>query len=289
MIDKIPFGRTGHLSTRVLFGGAAFFTTPQDEADRILSLLLKHGINHIDTAASYGEAELRIGPWMKEHRNDFFLATKTEERTYDGAMGELENSLKRLKIDYIDHWQMHVLVDEEGWQTAMGPNGALKAFIKAKDEGLVGHLGVTGHGMKAPEFHLRSLEVFPFDSVLLPWNYAMEQDRDYTRDFNKLLALCTEKQVAVQAIKSICRRPWPEGIKNRSTWYQPFEEPRDVDVAVAYLLAQPHLFLNAVGDTHLLPMVLDAASRFCSGELKFDKEKDMADLAQRSGMTNLFA
>ncbi|MBI9102165.1 MAG: aldo/keto reductase [Spirochaetales bacterium] len=266
MIETNEFGHTGHLSTRVLFGGASFWDVSQKEADKILELLLEHGINHIDTAASYGDAELRIGPWMKKNRDKFFLATKTEERTYRGALEELENSRRRLDSDVIDLWQMHVLVDEDGWQTAMGADGALKAFLEARDKGLVRFLGVTGHGVQAPEFHLKSLEKYAFDSVLLPWNYSMSLNESYSEGFRKLKKLCAERKAAVQTIKSICRRPWPEGVKNRATWYQPLEEQDDIDLAVAFILSESQLFLNAVGDIDLLPKVLAAAKKIYGRE-----------------------
>ena len=267
MIDKQPFGRTGHLSTRTLFGGAAFYnTTDQDEADKVLDLLLQYGVNHIDTANSYGYAEARIGPWMPAHRDKFFLATKTEERTYDGAMRHLERSLELLQTDHIDLWQMHYLVNPQAWETAMGPGGALEAFIKAKEEGTVGFLGVTGHDITVAQMHLRSLERFDFDTVLLPYNYIMMRNPDYATDFNRLLKVARERNVAVQAIKSIQRGPWGAHEKHTcSTWYAPLEDQAAIDLAVHWVLANPNVFLNTAADIDLLPRVLDAASRFQPG------------------------
>ena len=288
MIEKKSFGSTGHNSTRVLFGAAALGSVTQDEADKTLELLIKYGVNHLDTAASYGEAELRMGPWMEFYRRRFFLATKTEERTYDGAMRELEASLKRLQTDVIDLWQMHVLVDEAGWQTAMGQGGALKAFRQAREQGVVRFLGVTGHGVQAPRFHLRSLEEHSFDSVLLPWNYPMSLNEQYAADFLELRQVCVARGVAVQTIKSLCRRPWPEGQQNRATWYQPLEEPADIDLAVSYILSDPDLFLNSVGDIHLLPLVLESARRFSEGDLTSPSEKNMAELLRSREMAPLF-
>jgi aryl-alcohol dehydrogenase-like predicted oxidoreductase len=262
MIPKMEFGRTGHVSTRTLFGAAALGGVTQEEADRTLDLLLKYDVNHIDVAASYGDAELRIGPWMPEHRSKFFLATKTGKRTYAEAWEELTNSLKRLQIDQIDLWQMHNLVNEDEWQTAMEPGGVLEAFVKAREQGLVRFLGVTGHGLAAPVMHKRSLERFDLDSVLLPFNYPLWQDAPYAADFDALVALCQERDVAVQTIKSICRRPWGEQERVRATWYQPLEEQDAIDTAVAWVLGRPEVFLNTVGDIHVLPRVLDAASRF---------------------------
>ena len=267
MIDKQPFGRTGHLSTRTLFGGAAFYnTTDQDEADKVLDLLLQYGINHIDTANGYQHAEARIGPWMPTHRDKFFLATKTGERTYDGAMRHLENSLKLLQTDHIDLWQMHYLVNPQEWETAMGPGGALEALIKARDEGTVSYLGVTGHDISVAKMHLRSLERFDFDTVLLPYNYIMMRNPDYATDFTRLMKVARERNVAVQAIKSIQRGPWREHEeRKRNTWYAPLEDQAAIDATVHWVLANPNVFLNTAADIDLLPRVLDAASRFQPG------------------------
>jgi aryl-alcohol dehydrogenase-like predicted oxidoreductase len=262
MIPKLAFGRTGHMSTRVLFGAAALGGVTQKEADQTLELLIDYGINHIDTAASYGDAELRIGPWMKNHRKDFFLATKTEQRTYQGAKDELHRSLERMRVDSVDHWQMHVLVDEDGWQTAMGPGGALEAFIEAREQGLTRFLGVTGHGLQVTDFHRRSLEQFDFDSVLLPYNPLLMDDSQYAAGFDALAATCQERNVAIQTIKSLSSGPWDGHEKTRATWYKPYEEQEQIDTMVHWVLSNPGVFLNSVGDIYVLPRVLDAASRF---------------------------
>jgi aryl-alcohol dehydrogenase-like predicted oxidoreductase len=262
MIPKLEFGRTGHISTRVLFGAAALGWITQKEADQTFELLFEYGINHIDTAASYGEAELRIGPWMKDHRKDFFLATKTEKRTYQGAKEELQRSLERMQVDSVDLWQMHVLVDEEGWQTAFGPDGALKAFIEAREQGLTRFLGVTGHGLQVTDFHRRSLEQFDFDSVLLPYNPLLMDNPEYAAGFNSLVATCQQRNAAVQTIKSLSSGPWDGHEKTRATWYKPFEEQDKIDTMVHWVLSRPGIFLNSVGDIHVLPKVLNAASRF---------------------------
>ena len=274
MIAKSPFGKTAHNSTRTLFGAAALAEVSQSDADRTLDLLFRYGINHIDTAASYGEAELRIGPWMPKYRDKFFLATKTEKRTYSGAMKELENSRKRLQSDVIDLWQMHVLVDEEGWQTAMGPDGALKAFIEAKERGWVRFLGVTGHGVQAPDFHRRSLEVHPFDSVLLPWNYPMSLNENYSRSFNELKKICMDKEIVMQTIKA--------------TWYEPLEEQEDINRAVSYILSDPQLFLNTAGDIDILPRVLQSAADFSEGKITAPSDAEMAAMADKLAMAPLF-
>ncbi len=263
MIETKLFGRTGHMSTRMIFGAAALGGVTQEEADQTLELVLQYGINHIDTAHSYGEAERRLGPWLPAHRDKFFLATKTDKRTYDAAWAELETSLELMRTDHIDLWQMHFLIGEEEWQVAMGPGGVLEAFLKAREQGLVRYLGVTGHELVVPQMHLKSLERFDFDAVLLPYSYTLMQNPRYAADFEALLAVCGERNVAVQTIKSLCRRPWPAGVeRNRATWYQPFEGQAAIDKAVHWVLGDPRVFLNTVGDIHLLPQVLDAAVRF---------------------------
>jgi predicted aldo/keto reductase-like oxidoreductase len=285
MIEKLPFGRTEHMSTRTLFGAAALWSVTQAEADRTLDVLLEYGVNHIDTAASYGDAELRIGPWMEKHRQDFFLATKTEKRTYQEAKGELYRSLERLRVDYVDLWQMHVLVDPQDWETAMGPGGALEAFIEARDQGLVRFLGVTGHGVTVAAMHKRSLERFDFDSVLLPYNYLMMQNPQYAADFEALYQMCQERNVAVQAIKSIARGPWGDKPHTRTCWYEPFEDQADIARAVYYVFNKPGVFLNTVGDIYLLPKVLDAASRY---QQTGPSEEEMQTMVEAVGAEPLF-
>jgi len=264
MIAKHPFGKTGHMSTRTLFGAAAFWTCDQDEADRVLDLLLQYGINHIDTAPRYGDAELRIGPWMARHRKDFFLATKVDGRTYQEAKEQFHRSLERLRVDHVDLLQLHALFDPDEWEIAMGPGGALEAAIEAREQGLISYIGVTGHGLTIPAMHLRSLERFDFDSVLLPYNFVMMQNQQYRKDFETVLKVCQERNVAVQTIKSIARGEWGAKEKNRETWYEPLEDQDSIDRAVHYVLSREGLFLNTVGDTILVKKVLDAASRFQS-------------------------
>ena len=278
MIEKRPFGRTGHMSTCTLFGAAALGSVTQDEADRTLEVLLKYGVNHIDTANSYGDAEKRIGPWMDRHRNDFFLATKTEQRTYQGAKEHLHRSLELLHTDHIDLWQMHILVKPDEWETAMGPGGVLEAFIEAREQGLVRFLGVTGHHSIVPSMHLFSLQRFDFDSVLLPYNYAMMQNPQYAKDFEELVAVCQQRNVAVQTIKSCTRGPWGDKPHTSATWYEPFTEQSDIDRAVWWVLRRPGIFLNTPGDIHVLPKVLDAASRLDDAPTREQLDREMAEL-----------
>lgn len=262
MISSQPFGRTGHVSTRVIFGAAALSSVTQAEADRTLELILEYGINHIDTAASYGASEDRIGPWMREHRGRFFLATKTGDRTYQAARDSIHRSLERMRVDSVDLIQLHNLVDPDEWETAMGPGGALEAAVEAREQGLVRFIGVTGHGLTVAQQHLRALKQFPFDSVLLPYSYILMQIPQYAADFAALAALCAERDVAVQTIKSITRAPWGDQERTAATWYAPLTTQEDIDRAAHWVLGTRPVFLNTVGDIHLLPMVFEAGRTF---------------------------
>jgi hypothetical protein len=263
MILRQEFGRTRHKSTRVIFGSWALCKATEAEANSTLALLQEHGVNHIDTAPLYGNAEKRIGLWMKQHRSDFFLATKTRKRTYKEAIEDLHCSLSRLKVNYLDLWQMHGLTSRAGWKKAMEPGGALEAFIEARDKGLVRFLGITGHGNDAPAMHRHSLERFDFDSVLLPYNYLLMQNPRYAANFNELAELCLKRNVALQTIKSIARRPWGSLPKTYNTYfYELLETQYAIDEAMHWSLGLPDSFVITAGDLHLLPKVLDAANRF---------------------------
>ena len=263
MIPTQPFGRTGHASTRIIFGSYALSKATQAEANHILEMLLEYGVNHIDTAPMYGNAEKRIGLWMEQHRDDFFLATKTRKRSYEGAWKDLRQSLNKLRVDHIDLWQMHGLTNPVGWEKVMGPGGALEAFIEARDQGLVRFLGVTGHGNKVPAMHKQSLERFDFDTVLLPYNYLLMQNLRYADPFNELVELCRKRNIAVQTIKSIARRPWRDRPRTHNTYfYEPLESQVAIDKSVQWALGFPDSFLITAGDIQLLPKMLDAATRF---------------------------
>ena len=266
------------MSTRTIFGAAALGEVTQAQADRTLEMLLYYGVNHIDAAPSYGDAELRIGPWMEQYRGHFFLATKTDERTVQAARDQFQRSLERLRVDQVDLLQLHHLVDPEEWEVAMGPGGALEAAIEAREQGLVRFIGVTGHGVAAPEMHRRSLERFDFDSVLLPYNYMMMQNPRYAADFRALMALCQKRNVAVQTIKSIARGPWGTKTRTRATWYEPLEDQDAIEKAVRWVLGRPGIFLNTAADIRLLPKVLDAASRFQSPPSDGEMKKEAARL-----------
>lgn len=286
MIPTLQFGKTGHESTRTLFGAAAFSRVDQPTADKTMELLEQYGINHIDTAASYGDSELRLAPWLRQNRDKVFLATKTGKRTYDEARDSILLSLQRLGVDHVDLLQLHNLTDPAEWEIAMGPGGALEAAIEAWKAGLTRYIGVTGHGVIAPSIHLRSLDRFPFDSVLLPYDYPMIQNATYAADFEKLVATCAERGVAVQTIKGITMRPWGEHDPHTaSTWYEPLRDATAIDTAIKYVFARPSFFLNTVGDVTILPTVLEAASRY-DGSVPSDA--DMEALVAQEKMAPLF-
>jgi aryl-alcohol dehydrogenase-like predicted oxidoreductase len=284
MMPTETFGRTGHRSTRTIFGAAAFSDVTQAEADRTMELLLRFEVNHIDTAASYGDSELRLGPWIEQHRAGFFLATKTGERTSQAAYDQIHRSLERLRVDQVDLIQLHNLVDPAEWETTLGPGGALEAAIRAREEGLVRFIGVTGHGTTVAAMHTRALERFDFDTVLLPYNYPMMQNPIYAADFEELLARCRERGVAVQTIKAITRAPWSDRPQTAATWYEPLRDPVAIDRAVHWVLGRPSVFLNTVGDIGVLPMVLDAADRFRGSP----SDEAMRKIAEQQAMEPLF-
>ncbi len=284
MIPQAPFGLTGHDSSRVIFGAVALSGATPLESEAVLELLLAHGINHIDTAASYGDSEDQLRPWLAEHRSSFFLATKTGERTATGARESIHRSLERMGVDTIDSIQLHNLVHPGEWEQALGSEGALEAAIEARDEGLVRFIGVTGHGLTVAHQHLRALERFPFDSVLCPCNPVILADEVYGPDFRELVRVCADRGVALQTIKAVTKGPWGPVEPTAEVWYEPLTAQGDVDVAVSFVLGHDGVFLNTVGDRDLLPAVLDAAERFEGAPA----EHDVAALVERARMTPLF-
>ena len=284
MIEKRPFGRTGHMSTATIFGGAALMRATQKDAERALEVLLKFGVNHIDTAPRYGDSEILIGPWMARHRKDFFLATKTNKRTYGEAREDIHRSLERLKVDRVDLIQLHGLQHPDEWDTAMGPGGALEAAVEAREKGLVRFIGVTGHGWMIAAMHKRALKRFDFDSVLMPYNYFMHSNERYREEFEEVVRICKERNAAVQTIKSLARGPWAITPQNRNTWYQPLEDQADIDKAVHWVLGRPDVFLNTVGDVGLLPKVLEAATRFS----KRPAAEEMDEMMKKNKVSSLF-
>lgn len=264
MIEQAPFGRTGHRSSRVIFGAAALSSISQEDADRLLPLLLDHGVNHLDTAASYGDSELRLAPWLAVHRDRFFLATKTGDRDGDGARRSLERSLQRLGVDGVDLVQLHNLVEEEEWHEAFARGGAVEALFAARDEGLTRFVGVTGHGLRIARMHRRSLERADFDSVLLPYNRSLLDNPAYREETDALLGMCAEREVAVQTIKYAARRRWlPDHAGPRRSWYEPLADTRALARSVRWVLGQGafpgQLFVNSSSDSSLLGVALEAA------------------------------
>lgn len=284
LIPTLTFGRTGHQSTRAIFGAAAFWETPQKDVDATMDLILQNGINHVDTAASYGHAEQVLGDWIRRHGKQFFLATKTDQRTKQAAYDQIRLSLDLLHVDQVDMIQLHSLHEEPDWTTAFGPAGVIEAVLQARDEGLVRFIGVTGHGVPVPEFHLRSLAQFDFDSVLLPYNYIMMQNPRYAENFNKVLAVCKVRNIAVQTIKGITRSPWNDVRQNRTTWYRPIEDHADIQLAMHWVLGNPQVFLNTAGDINLLPRILESAHHFDSRPT----DRQMQDLSERLKLEPLF-
>ena len=214
-------------------GAAALSRVSQEVADRTLEVLLEHGINHIDVAASYGDAELRVAPWLQREPGHFFVATKTNERRAEPARAELERSLERLGVDHVDLWQLHNLADPIEWDTALSPGGIIDAAVEAREQGLVKAIGITGHGTQVAATHRRSLTRFDFDSVLLPFNYLTMQNRYFAENFDGLQATARERNIAVQTIKSIAYRPWMGRTRTASTWYQPLSDPSDIELRCA--------------------------------------------------------
>ena len=283
-IPTMAFGRTGHESSRVLFGAAALSNVTQDVADRTLQVLLEHGVNHIDVAFSYGEAELRVRPWLRRHRKEFFLATKTDGRTAADARDQLYRSLDRLGVDHVDLWQLHSLADPIEWDTALSPGGAIDAAVEAKEQGLIRFIGITGHGVQIAANIRRSLERFDFDTVLLPYNYVTMQLPYYAENFDAVVRTCQQRGAAVQTIKSIALRPWLGRPRRRTTWYEPLESQGDIDLAVWWVLGHPGVFLNSAGDVDLLPRVLSAAERF----EQRPTDDEMQAMVERSGLNPIF-
>jgi len=280
MIERRPFGRTGHLSSRVIFGSAAIGSVDQQTADRLLPLLDEFGVNHLDTAPLYGDAELRLAPWLRDRRDQFFVATKTRECTAEGARQSLELSLARLGVEQLDLIQLHNLVEDDDWEVAHGDGGALEALVEARDQGLVRFIGVTGHGMRIPRMHLKSLQRFPYDSVLFPYNFPLLCDPSYRDDVEALLAVCNERGVAVQTIKSIARRRWADrtspGARAGHSWYEPLRDAEAISRAVRYVLARPALFLDSSSEFEVLRAVLQAADAPTPAPTAAELEDDMA-------------
>lgn len=284
MLPIAPFGRTGHQSTRVIFGAAALGGMSQERADATLQEVDEAGINHIDTAASYGQSEDRLQPFLSTHRDRFFLATKTGERNGDAARAQLERSLERMGVDSVDMIQLHNLVEPDEWDTAFAADGAVAALAAARDEGLCRWIGVTGHGLRIPSMHVKSLERFEFDSVLFPYNHSLLASDAYRADVEVLRQLCADRNVAMQTIKSIARGRWADPKQPHFSWYEPLDDPDAIGRAVRFVLGNDDLFLNTSSDARLLSTVVDAAR----GDLEIPGEAAMHADEEQFGITPLF-
>ena len=284
MLPTQTFGRTGHQSTRVIFGAAALGSMRQDSADNTLELLQSHGVNHIDTARGYGDSELRLAPWLAGNRDKVFLATKTGERDGSAARAQLEDSLSRMEVDSVDLIQLHNLVEPDEWEVAFAPGGAVAALAKARDEGLCRFIGVTGHGLRIPSMHLRSLNAFDFDSVLFPYNFVLLERPDYRADVEALIELCVARDVAMQTIKSIARGRWSGSREGKFSWYEPLRDEEAIGRAVRYVLGNDRLFVNSSSDASLLPAILAAAE----GDLTPPTADELRSDIDTYGITSLF-
>ncbi len=251
------------MNSVLIFGGAALSDISEEEADRAIALALESGVDHFDTAAGYGDSELHYGRWMGEIRDGIFLSTKTGERDKDTARRQIENSLERLQVDFVDLIQLHAVGDLDDLDRATRSGGSLEAAVEAREEGLVGAVGITGHGHEAPATHLEALRRYPFDTVMTPWNYVLSTDEGYLRDFEALVEEIRRQDAGLMTIKTVSRRNWPEGDplegQRRATWYEPFEEQEYVDAAVSFALAREEITgIPMVGDVGLIGAMIEA-------------------------------
>jgi predicted aldo/keto reductase-like oxidoreductase len=272
------------MSTVAIFGAAAFSQVTQAQADASMERIIAAGVNHIDVAPSYGEAELRIGPWMTRERQRFFLGCKTTERTKAGAAAELRGSLQRLRVDSFDLFQLHAVKTMEELNQVTAPGGALEAVIKAREQGLTRHIGITGHGVDAPAIYLEALRRFDFDSVLFPLNFVLYANPTYRKNAEELARQCRIKDVGTMVIKSVCERPWGNLPKTHNTWYKPFTEAQHIQAAVNFCLSQDVTGLCTAGDISVLPLVLDACAQFTP----MSKEEQEALIATANQYEPLF-
>ncbi|MGD8403698.1 MAG: aldo/keto reductase [Anaerolineales bacterium] len=261
-MEKRRFGRTGHMSTVAIFGAAAFWEIEQKEADKVMEMVIESGVNHIDVAPSYGQAELRIGPWMPRERERFFLGCKTMERTKGGAMNELGQSLNRLQTDHFDLYQLHAITCMEELDACTMKGGALEALVEARQRGLTRHIGITGHGVDSPRVFIEALKRFEFDSILFPLNFVQMANPEYRKDAETLIALCKEKNVGTMVIKTVTKGPWGDKEKTATTWYEPFDQMEQIQEAVNFALSYEVTGLCTAGDVNVLPMVLEASQNF---------------------------
>ena len=256
------FGRTGHMSTIAIFGAAAFYQISQEEADKVMELIIEAGVNHIDVAPGYGEAEIRIGPWMPRERQRFFLGCKTMQRTSEGAWNEMQVSLQRLQTETFDLYQCHAITTMEELDAITMKGGAVEAIVKAREEGLTKYIGITGHGVNAPQIYLEALRRFDFDSVLFPLNFVQIANPEFRKYAEELVATCKAIDVGTMVIKSITKGPWSEKQHTATTWYEPFHQMDDIQNGVNFALSYEVSGICTAGDTRVLPLVLKACENF---------------------------
>ncbi|HEY5729876.1 MAG TPA: aldo/keto reductase [Anaerolineales bacterium] len=256
------FGRTGHMSTVAIFGAAAFWEISQADADKVMEQVIEAGVNHIDVAPSYGQAEERVGPWMSRERERFFLGCKTMERMKQDAWNEMERSLKRMQTESFDLYQCHAITTMEELDAVTMKGGALEAFVEARQRGLIKFIGITGHGADAPKIYLEALRRFDFDSVLFPLNFVQMANPEFRKNAEELIATCKAKDVGTMVIKTITKGPWGEKQKTATTWYEPFDKADEIQRAVNFALSYDVTGLCTAGDTRVLPLVVDACENF---------------------------
>lgn len=274
-MEKRRFGRSGHMSTIAIFGGAAFSEISQADADKVMEQVIEAGINHIDIAPSYGQAEERVGPWMPRERDRFFLGCKTMERSREGAWDEMQRSLKRLQTDHFDLYQAHAVTTLEELDAVTIKGGALEAFEKARQEGLTHYIGITGHGVNAPEIYLEALQRFDFDSVLFPLNFVQMANPEYHRHAKELISVCRSKDIGTMVIKAITKAPWDDRQPTATTWYEPFDQMEEIQRAVNFALSYQVTGICTVGDVHILPLVIQACENF--RELNHEQMEEMIE------------
>ncbi len=281
-MEKRPLGQTGQKSTIVALGGAIFIGKPeQRDADAFIKLALDHGVNHVDVAPTYGDAELKLGKWIKEYRKSIFLACKTTKRTKKEAAAELEESLERLQADHFDLYQLHGLDKPDDLEKALGPDGAIQAFLEAKKQGLIKHIGITSHN---PVNIMRALKRFDFETVLLPVNCVLKAHPQPENDYEPILTFAKERRIGVIAMKAIAKGPWPDEKRPYKTWYQPFDTQREIDEALWFTLSQDVATATTSSDIRIATMMIDAAERFTP----MSREKQMELVSRVSSCKPLF-
>ena len=280
-MEQRRLGRTGHMSSVVILGGATFSRLSQSESDEGIDLALQHGVNHFDVAPTYGEAELRLGPWVEKMRGGLFLACKTGKRDRQGAAEELQRSLERLRTESFDLYQLHGVTSLEDLDAALGPGGAIEALLDARESGLTQHIGITGH---SPATMLEALRRFDFDTIMFPLNFVLYADEEYRADTKALLALAAERDVGVMCIKSIARRPWGDREHTYRCWYEPFDDQETIDRAVRFVLSQPITGIPHASDLRLMRKVIDAAERF----KPMSEQEQAALLSEGSEYSSIF-